>query len=276
MWGYWQPAYRPTPLPAMIEVPLGYQYEGVAELLGVAQPTYAVQPGHPVQVTLYWRALQASETDLLVYVHSMGTETIRRDSYPATGNLLRWEAGQTWQETHYIYVPAGTPAQVAFPLVAGLYDAEAARTLSATNPQGEPVQPVIGRLAIQGTPHPDPPYRYRVGEAIGLQPPQLTRQGETLQLCLRWVARQAVDRDYQVFVHLYTSGAQPAVQGDHAPPYPTSAWLPGEVVPYCLTLPAVAAPARVLLGVYSLEDGQRLPVCDGANCHDHLALAVPF
>lgn len=98
------------------------------------------------------------------------------------------------------------------------------------------------------------------------------RPGDECTLALYWRSMVAVETDYTMFVHLLgTSGSAeggPVLAGWDQEPgrasYPTSAWVPGEVVidEYSLTLPGDMAPGTYELevGVYELATMQRLPV----------------
>lgn len=52
--------------------------------------------------------------------------------------------------------------------------------------------------------------------------------------------------------------------------YPTSAWLPGQLIRDIRRLPITAD--GVLIGLYRLDTGERLPVATGG---DHVAIDLP-
>lgn len=93
----------------------------------------------------------------------------------------------------------------------------------------------------------------------------VARPGDTLKVILYWQALAPVERNYQVFVHLF-QGTMWA-QDDSAPDcamQPTSGWEPGQIVrdTHFLTL-AAGTPATDLpltVGLYDLITSQRLPV----------------
>jgi hypothetical protein len=91
--------------------------------------------------------------------------------------------------------------------------------------------------------------------------------GDTLELVLYWQALAPIERNYQVFVHLF-QGTMWA-QDDSAPDCamrPTSGWEPGQIVrdTHVLTLapdtPATDIPLTV--GLYDLITSHRLPVAE--------------
>jgi hypothetical protein len=89
--------------------------------------------------------------------------------------------------------------------------------------------------------------------------------GESLALTLYWRALAEMETDYTVFVHLLAPDGSMAGQQDAYPvagTYPTSLWLPGEVVVDRYEIPVRAdTPAgvhRLEVGMYVAESGERL------------------
>jgi hypothetical protein len=88
-------------------------------------------------------------------------------------------------------------------------------------------------------------------------------------LDLAWQAGGTVDRDYTVFVHLLGPDGAIVTQAD-APPgdpfFPTTTWLPGEIVldTHSLVLPpgAPAGDYTLLVGLYHRPTSQRLEARD--------------
>ncbi len=150
LWGSYLPAYSPSAVPNRVARPLSYEFEGVARLIGMAPAAPAARPGETIRLSLYWQALRPAETELLAYVHSVETMIVRRDSVPATGNLLatEWRSGEIWAEHYIVTIPQNTGAPLTDLLIAGLYDPQAGRPLQARNESGHPVTPVINTLTI--------------------------------------------------------------------------------------------------------------------------------
>ncbi len=282
--GYFLPAYRVASVPEPIAHPLAYRYAGVAELIGMAPAAPKAHPGETIRLSLYWRALEPADAHLQTYLHSVESAVVRRDSLPGTGNLLAadWEPGQTWAEHYVVAIPPDTPPQTVYTLVAGLYDPAVARPLEATNADGQPVTPVIGRIAIRGPRGASDP-AYRFGTVIGLDAPRLAREGDRLAICLRWTALAATSVDYTIFAHVQGKNGALLAQADVQPrggAYPTGTWSPGEVIDDCIEMDVPALPAggwRVALGLYSLPDLTRLPVraADGQVLPDDQVIVQP-
>ncbi len=99
--------------------------------------------------------------------------------------------------------------------------------------------------------------------------PEVIPGGELL-LALRWESLRAVDKDYQVFVHLLNSADEKLAQRDGQPVQwlrPTSTWQPGEEIidRYGLLLPndLPAGSYTIAVGLYDPVSGQRLPISAG-------------
>ena len=88
-----------------------------------------------------------------------------------------------------------------------------------------------------------------------------------MSVSLYWQPETTPAEDYTVFVQLLNSANQVVAQGDGPPVaghYPTSWWAPGETIAdeHSMALPSDLIPGdyRLLVGLYRLGDGMRLPV----------------
>jgi hypothetical protein len=119
--------------------------------------------------------------------------------------------------------------------------------------------------------------QYLLGERVELSgyrlPEGRTLSQDGLALTLYWDVLAEMEEGYSVFVHLVGSDGSLLGQGDGPPlggDYPTSAWAAGEVLADArvvrlnadLELETLPAGAYLLVGLYRLEDGVRLPVVD--------------
>ena len=266
--GYYIPAYRIDPAPEPNAMPL-YSYDDVAALLNAEPREWRVKPGDVGRVTLAWRALEATERNLLVYVHSLQNDLIRRDSYPASGLLLApdWQAGQTWTGEYLLRIPQDAERQQVVTLIVGLYDPQLDQQLTATNAAGEAVTPTIGRMIISAEPN-SIDATYRFGDAIGMLEPAITRDGDSLQICITWSATQRITTDYTAFVHVLNNDDQKIAQQDFQPKngvYPTSVWLPDERVRECRRFEGVTQADSLLIGLYDPATVERLPAFNAAG-----------
>ena len=98
------------------------------------------------------------------------------------------------------------------------------------------------------------------------------RHGATLRLRLYWQAREPLPRDYTVFVHVLDAGGRKWGQRDSWPgagQLPTSGWRPGRVVvddhAVYVDLDGPRQGYRLVIGLYDLETGERLPLGTGGT-----------
>jgi hypothetical protein len=117
----------------------------------------------------------------------------------------------------------------------------------------------------------------RFGEHIALDGYALSateaRPGDILQLTLFWRTDVALSERYKVFVHLYADvNAPPLAQTDSEPGgglVLTTIWEPGQRVAdnHGLLLPPDLPPGeyRLMLGLYNIQNLERLPVSVGAT-----------
>ena len=238
---YFIPAYAPAPLPETIERPVYFRFGNVAELIGMSPLFPRALPNEKVQVTLYWRALAPADEHLRVALHSAQTDAVRRDSYPASGNLLAsdWVAGQTWSETYWISIPDDATTQISDILIVKLYDGETLTELPIIGRDEVPVTVAnIGTIAINAPPT-STNIAYRLGDKIGFTQPITTIKDNAVEICLSWSALQFPEGNYNVFIHILSPSGQLIDQYDAAPMsnrYPTGGWREGEQVDECVTI----------------------------------------
>jgi hypothetical protein len=85
----------------------------------------------------------------------------------------------------------------------------------------------------------------------------------TLALTLTWQALAPIAEDYTAFAHLLSEDGARLAQRDARPcdgECPTHTWQPGEIVIDTHVLPAPAGAARLAVGLYLLETGDRVSV----------------
>ncbi len=127
-----------------------------------------------------------------------------------------------------------------------------------------------------------PDRRWALGEGIeliGARVPERVSPGETLWFDLLWRATRPIPRSYTVFVHLRDGQGRLVAQHDALPawfvPAPTTRWGP-EPQPdaHRLDVPDDLAPGiyTLVIGLYDLSTGERLPIRDRAG--DEIQLAT--
>jgi hypothetical protein len=131
------------------------------------------------------------------------------------------------------------------------------------------------------------PLDFRLGEGLRLVAWEPTwdgpvQPGGLLHFNLCWASEVTPHRSLQVFAHFLGQGLEPLAQADGPPQqgvHPTSEWHAGELVLdwRTMTLPEDLPPGRyrLLVGLYRLEQGERLSVLD-AQGHSTPADAIPL
>ena len=158
----------------------------------------------------------------------------------------------------------------------------------AGKPIGDALYLGPSRVVDDAGPPPEPQQAlgFQLGEAIGLmgfdRGGSGFEPGETISLTLYWEVLGLLEEDYTVFVQVIDADGQVVTQKDNYPQngtYPTSIWSeqdPIVVDEYELVLPTEIGrpPYRIIVGMYRLEDGSRLPIrdSDGQLVGDHLVL----
>jgi 4-amino-4-deoxy-L-arabinose transferase-like glycosyltransferase len=277
---------------------------GDIELLGYrvhdADRVYA--PGSVLTVTFYWRTSTSIDTAYSLYVHVLGRaldEIGKIDTYPGGGALptTLWQPGEIIEDTYQIPIAPDARTPTVLRVSVGWWrNPDSDSVLVPVNGAGDALDGLVldtgvGLVPIDYTnkpPMPDVPgatfggaftlHSYEVSTAHALP-------GESLDVTLYWGALYGVQEDFTVFVHLddgtgstYGQGDGPPVRGD----YPTSLWLPGQVVTdvHTVAIDADAPPGNYVLrvGLYRLHDGSRLGAvdADGSPQPDNaFTLALP-
>jgi hypothetical protein len=102
--------------------------------------------------------------------------------------------------------------------------------------------------------------------------PSTIRAGASLPVELYWQAKNPLQENYHVFIHLLNGASQVIAQADGQPVYwtrPTSTWRMDETIidRHGLWLPPATPPGpyQLLIGLYLPKNGQRLLLVDGAD-----------
>jgi hypothetical protein len=265
---------------------------GVMRLVGYDQSPSSARPGERLTVTLYWQPQSEIAYDYTTYVHLVDASGrgITQSDHPPGGEYYPtsiWRPGEVLRDDHILTVPQDVAPGV-YRLVVGMY------RQPSLEPLGGPAD--VGLLAVK-----DPASvrmtlpaeaqsrsaslrtaEVQFGESITLlgYAPQL--QPGQLQLTLYWQTDQPLDQSWTVFVHVLNGAGSLVAQRDSQPRdgrYPTSVWDQGEVVddshPIRLLSGLPEGNYQVVVGLYSLDSGERLPVLDsqGNPVGDSIPLA---
>jgi hypothetical protein len=240
---------------------------GAVRLLGAKVEPDTAQPGETVSVTLYWEARTKPPTDLraVVQLWTFGGRLVgQRDTTPA-GEVYPpdlWRAGDVVRDVYRMRMNEDRPAMCHATV----------RVMVGDELLGEVSPPAVLKLAgapvsVEKIAY---PLAYILGERIELigysVPTSPPSPGEPLAVTLYWRTLAEMDEDYTVFVHLLDKTGTLHADGDGPPldnDYPTSYWSPGEVLADTHVIPlqdGLPTSAHLLVGLYRLADGTRLPV----------------
>lgn len=244
-------------------------------------------PEDHLRVTLYWQAGQ-SPAGLYTVWSQFGpqdpTQYVASDHRWLGGTLYPsplWEDGDIAQHALELEIPEWTPSPALYWLRFGLVDEQQQRLLLSDG--GDVI--TLGPWRVRSTTEPPAPVHmvdYHLGEAIILTGYDVAI-GETVSVTLTWRATGTPDADYTVFVHLVGEDGKLIAQHDDFPAagaYPTSWWLPGDVLQdrHVLSPEEIPqTPMYVRVGLYERETGQRLPVytADGERLPDDVIELYP-
>ena len=177
-----------------------------------------------------------------------------------------WQPGELLTERHVLALDDGQRAEQAQTLAVILYDFAS----PALAPVGIAYVPVKERPRNFDLPSMQTPLGLEFGAQMRLLGYDLAQSSDALTLTLYWQARQRMDTDYKIFVHLFNPLTEDIPVQDDAMPlrnsYPTRWWAEGEVVGDVILLPLTDVPAgeyRLALGVYDPATAERLSAIDG-------------
>lgn len=283
-----RPAYsHPQPLTedevAALGPSLGLRFgptaeEAFAELVHVSVLERSVQTGDLIPVRVCWRTLGAAERDYTVLVHVIGPQNslvANRRTYPGLGAYPTsiWQPGMVFCDL--VQVKLWEVQQIE-PMVYNVEVAMLDQTTDERVPifdaQGNPwASAFLAKVHAwsEGERDREPPPLTSDGPALQLVESQVPNRtwhaGQSHDIMLQWAATAALEKDYQVFVHLRDPQSGEIVdQADGAPAggwYPTSWWPTRETIvderTFALADDVSAGAYDLVVGFYDLSSGQR-------------------
>jgi hypothetical protein len=259
--------------------PREVELAGVMRLVGYDQSSSSARPGESLTITLYWQPQSEIDFDYSSYVHLVAEagRGITQSDHQLGGEYYPtslWRPGEVLRDSHVLTIPQDVAPGV-YRLVSGMY------RYPSLEPLGGPVD--IGLMAVKDPTHVQMIFpndaqssaetarisEVEFGERIMLLGYDRELLDGGLELVLYLQAERPLDQNWTVFVHLVDSTGSLVAQHDSQPQYgryPTSVWGQSEVVddPHLLVFPANLPDGeyQVVVGLYSAESGERLPVLD--------------
>ncbi len=258
---------------------------GGLELVGCTVQNDQVREGEDLLVTLGWLAQSRLTTDYAVSMQLVdGQGAVKAEAvmplsagYPSSS----WQPGDFVRGQCALRVPPG--------VATGEYRVRLALDGRSDCSPSETWLPAKVRVEARARQFVPPvtanPLDVRfasVGRLVGYDIDDgAARPGGTVGLTLHWQALGPTNRSYKVFVHLVGGDGRIWGQRDDFPAQgtkPTSSWLKGEYVEDAYTIPidpgAPTGEYQLLVGLYDLGSGQRLPVVgdEDQTLGDHTVL----
>lgn len=256
------------------------RFDGGLQVEAVDAPS-EVEPGAALPVTVWGYGLQATDRPqpLVVQVRGRDGKVVGEAS-----TSVAWTAGEVFSTT--VSVPVAESALPTRGVIAvGTEGADSWQAATSANnrvldvplgvetvkiaPAGRPF--ILDPLAEAAVNAPDPIARPDTAAIFG---DQMTLTGYEVTangIILYWAALAEMDHDYTTFVHVIDAATgELLAQADSQPQrggYPTGIWDVHEVVADFKPLEwdTLAPSAQVVVGVYLLETGERLPLADGGD-----------
>ena len=271
----WFRLESPTDAPRSMTHPLHARFANGVELLGYDLSQDTVRQGGQLAVRLYWRTHEDLDENLSSFVHLVspaGDVTWANVTKEQTGDMpsRSWPTGFYVVDDFRLDVPENTPP-VRAAIKVGLLD-KAGRRVPLIG--GEDIA-TIGQVVVRDgrqlfAARPNGEDAYRLGEHITLAGySAVTEAEDRVRLTLYWQTDAPLTMDYSIFAQgvdetnaMVGQADGPACEGA----CPTTSWAPGSTIEdtRVISMPA-GTPTEglhVLVGIYDLASGERLPVRD--------------
>jgi mannosyltransferase len=274
---------------AMTEVtnPLQVDLRSGLDVLGFALDRGAYHQGDLLALTLWWRRTDMPLEAMAVQFRMMDSsgQVAWQDERPVLAGYSpsQWQEGETNRAVYRLAVPSDL-ASDEYQLQVGLAGQWA--TLSELGIEARVHlydRPAI-QYALDLTFEPDD-VSISVRQDIVLLGHDLStavvRPGGTVKVTLYWQTQEPIATSYKVSVQVLSPDMQLVAQDDSIPvswTYPTTAWLPGEIVidEHVLTVAPEAPPGSYTLIalIYDPKNSGRLNVEQAGRVEDHATLNV--
>lgn len=227
-------------------------------LVGYARQDAELQSGAPLTVDLYWRGDQRAANELTA---------VRLEAADQAARYVLWEGSAAppasgWQPQEILCRRLALRLPIDAP--SGAYRLVVSAGESAIPLEELALQPSTRRFTAPSFSTPIDATLGDQARLLGVDLGPWRDPARPLTVTLVWQAITPSPTSYSVFVHLLDREGRLLSQSDAIPAgdYPTTRWLPGEVVLDVHTLPPPTSnapgPYRLVAGMYDPVSGQRL------------------
>jgi len=261
-----------------IRNPLQADMSDGLQLLAFSLPNTAYSQGDTFALTLWWQAVDTPDEDHVARFRLLDSrkEAVWEEAQPIVSGhaTSSWQPGEINRSIYRLAIPADL-AGGQYHLLAGTDE----RLISLASLDVTPREHRYDLPAMQQSLN----IPYDEGITLlgyDLQIPAV-QAGRTVTVTLYWQTVQQLDVSYKVSLQLLSPDLSIVAQDDSIPAhwtYPTTAWLPGEIIvdEHMLEIaPEAATGSHSLITVlYDEQSGQRIRAQQGGQSHDYAALAI--
>jgi hypothetical protein len=276
--GYFVPAYaQPKLIDAhsiKIDPTVHATFNEQIELLGAETDRTSVQPGDPIHVTLYWRALTSIDQSYVEFVHLIddsGIIAAQRDTWPGRGMFptTLWKPNEVFADELTIDVPEAAFAPNDARLQVGLFADDGTRLKAVDSSGHELDQDAVSLNQVAILPYPggfQNPIEANFGNKVDLIGYDMTSRsilpGEAVTVTLYWRSRSSFAADYSVFLNALRPTLRISAQDTGKPingHFSTQVWQAGQVI---TDVRVLQFPSTAKVGQLDVEVGWFLPKGD--------------
>ena len=277
--------------------PTGIRFANGIQLVGYDVSRRVVQPGDYLQVTLYWQTDSAPHrVNLQPFVHldrldsfttAAGGTNYTPGNVTTETNLptFHWDNFRYARDEHDLTIPPDTPP-LAYALRAGLIDPDrGGQLVPLADGSGDTawldvinVSPLVEQKLAQSL---DVAFS-STADTIHLAGYEITAlTPERLEFTLAWQSDRVPGHNYTVFTQLLDANQNLAASFDRPPldgAYPTSTWLPNQLIIDPRILPLEGVPPgnyTLITGLYDPANGKRMITNNDADFVELSTITIP-